>query len=66
MTGAGGTVQSGVFGFKRSPEEEAKRKKEEEERKAKIAKDNEEKKDNRGLQTNNHLPFCCRFKRVSG
>ena len=34
MTGAGGTVQSGVFGFKRSPEEEAKRKKEEEERKA--------------------------------
>jgi len=35
MTGAGGTVQSGVFGFKRNPEEEEKRKKEAEERAAK-------------------------------
>ena len=58
MTGAGGTVQSGVFGFKRSPEEEAKRKKEEEERKAKIAKDNEEKKDNRAeIIKNENLTF---------
>lgn len=32
MTGAGGSVQSGVFGVKRDPEEEAKRKKEAEEK----------------------------------
>ena len=43
MTGSGGTVKSGVFGFKRNPEEEAKRKAEAEERAAKKAAEAEEK-----------------------